>query len=81
MQDFPELTSISTVSMISSIGVTKSGQCTQYRSTSARVKALTPFAMMAGTLQLSRALTDRELSDAILDEGIRNVLALFDAQS
>jgi TetR/AcrR family transcriptional regulator, transcriptional repressor for nem operon len=46
---------------------------------SARVKTLSVFAMMAGTLQLSRALADRQLADAVLDQGIRNALALLDA--
>ncbi|MEV6603550.1 TetR/AcrR family transcriptional regulator [Kutzneria sp. NPDC051319] len=43
----------------------------------ARVKALSLLAMLAGTLQLSRALTDRQLSDALLEQGIRNALALL----
>ncbi len=46
---------------------------------SARVKALTVFGMMVGTMQLSRALADRRLADAILEQGVQNVLALFDA--
>ncbi|MFG3615563.1 TetR/AcrR family transcriptional regulator [Nocardia sp. NPDC047654] len=44
---------------------------------SARARVLSVFAMMTGTLQLSRALSDRKLADDILDEGIRNVLALL----
>jgi len=44
---------------------------------SARVQALTIFASMVGTLQLSRALADRKLSDGVLAEGIENALALF----
>jgi AcrR family transcriptional regulator len=44
---------------------------------SARVKALSVIALMVGTLQMSRALTDRQLSDAILDQGIQNALALL----
>ena len=44
---------------------------------SARVKTLSVFALMVGTLQLSRALVDRELADAVLDHGIQNALALL----
>ena len=47
---------------------------------SARVKTLSVFAMMAGTLQLSRALADRQLADEVLEEGIRNALALMGAE-
>ena len=47
---------------------------------SARVKTLSVFAMMAGTLQLSRALADRQLADKVLEEGIRNALALMGAE-
>jgi TetR/AcrR family transcriptional regulator, transcriptional repressor for nem operon len=43
---------------------------------SARVKALTLFAGMAGTLQLSRALADKQLADEVLEQGIENALAL-----
>ena len=46
---------------------------------SARVKALSVFAMMAGTVQLSRALADRQLADAILDQGLQSALALLSA--
>jgi TetR/AcrR family transcriptional regulator, transcriptional repressor for nem operon len=46
---------------------------------SARVKALTLFGMMVGTMQLSRALADRRLADAILEQGVQNALALLDA--
>ncbi|MBV9892635.1 MAG: TetR/AcrR family transcriptional regulator, partial [Chloroflexi bacterium] len=44
---------------------------------SARVKTLSVFALMVGTLQLSRALADRRLADAVLEQGIQNALALF----
>ena len=44
---------------------------------SARVKTLSVFALMVGTLQLSRALADRDLADAVLEEGIQNALALL----
>ena len=47
---------------------------------SARVKTLSVFAMMVGTLQLSRALADRHLADAILAQGIHNALAALDAK-
>ena len=43
---------------------------------SARIRALSIFASMAGTLQLSRALADRELADDVLRQGIDNVLLL-----
>jgi TetR/AcrR family transcriptional regulator, transcriptional repressor for nem operon len=46
---------------------------------SARVKTLSVFAMMAGTLQLSRALADRQLADQVLDQALHNTLALLDA--
>jgi TetR/AcrR family transcriptional repressor of nem operon len=46
---------------------------------SARVKALSVCAMMVGTLQLSRALADRQLADAVLDQGLQNALALLGA--
>jgi hypothetical protein len=47
---------------------------------SARVKALSLLGLMAGTLQLSRALTDRQLSDDLLEQGLRNALALLSAE-
>ncbi|MGX9901143.1 TetR/AcrR family transcriptional regulator [Arthrobacter sp. SA17] len=47
---------------------------------SGRVKALSLLGLMAGTLQLSRALTDRQLSDDLLGQGLRNALALVDAE-
>ncbi|MFI6309835.1 TetR family transcriptional regulator [Nocardia fusca] len=47
---------------------------------SARVKVLSVFAMMAGTLQLSRALSDRQLADELLERGVRDVLAIVDAE-
>ena len=46
---------------------------------SARVKTISVFAMMAGTLQLSRALADRQLAVAVLDQGLQNALALLGA--
>jgi TetR/AcrR family transcriptional regulator, transcriptional repressor for nem operon len=47
---------------------------------SARVNTLSVFAMMVGTLQLSRALADRQLADAVLEQGIRNAIALLGAE-
>src|SRR6476661_77436 len=47
---------------------------------SARVKALSLLGLMAGTLQLTRALTDRQLSDDLLEQGLRNALALLGAE-
>ena len=47
---------------------------------SARVQTLSVFAMMIGTLQLSRALADRQVADAVLAQGIQNVLALLGAR-
>ncbi|WAU84151.1 TetR/AcrR family transcriptional regulator [Streptomyces sp. Qhu-G9] len=44
---------------------------------SARTKTLSVYAMMIGTLQLSRALTDRRLSDALLEEGVHHALTAF----
>ena len=46
---------------------------------SARGKTLGLFAMLIGTLQLSRALADRRLADEVLEQGIKNALALIDA--
>ena len=43
---------------------------------SARVRALSVFASMVGTVQLSRALVDRDLADDVLAQGIDNALAL-----
>jgi hypothetical protein len=45
---------------------------------SARLQALSLYAGMVGTLQMSRALADRTLADAILEQGIRNALALLE---
>ena len=47
---------------------------------SARVKTLSIFAMMVGTLQLSRSLADRQLANAVLQQGLQNVLALLGAE-
>jgi TetR/AcrR family transcriptional repressor of nem operon len=47
---------------------------------SARGKTLSVFAMMVGTLQLSRALADRQLADEVLEQGIHNALELLGAE-
>src|SRR5215210_3748069 len=44
----------------------------------ARTDALTTFGMMIGTLQLARALTDRNLSDQLLARGVETALKLLD---
>lgn len=44
---------------------------------SARMTVLGVFAMVIGTLQLSRALTDPQVSDAVLEQGIQNALAML----
>ena len=44
---------------------------------SARVRALGAFALMVGTLQVSRALADKRLADDVLEQGIQNALALL----
>jgi len=46
----------------------------------ARVQALSVFALMVGTLQVSRALTDQDLADAVLEQGIQNALTLLGAE-
>jgi TetR/AcrR family transcriptional regulator, transcriptional repressor for nem operon len=45
---------------------------------SARGKTLGLFALLIGTMQLSRALADRRLADEVLQQGIKNALALMD---
>ena len=44
----------------------------------ARTDALTIFGMMIGTLQLARALTDRDLSDQLLARAVETALKLLD---
>ena len=44
----------------------------------ARTDALTLFGLMVGTLQLARALTDRDLSDQLLARGVQTALKLLD---
>ena len=48
---------------------------------SVRTKTLSVYAMMVGTLQLSRALADQRLSDELLNEGIHNALTLLGVQA
>jgi TetR/AcrR family transcriptional regulator, transcriptional repressor for nem operon len=43
----------------------------------ARTDALTVFGLMVGTLQLARALTDRDLSDRLLDHGAETALKML----
>jgi TetR/AcrR family transcriptional regulator, transcriptional repressor for nem operon len=43
---------------------------------SARATTLSLFALLIGTLQLSRALTDRRLADEVLESGIDHALEL-----
>jgi TetR/AcrR family transcriptional regulator, transcriptional repressor for nem operon len=45
----------------------------------ARATTLSVYASMVGTLQLSRALADRELADEVLEQGIHNALMALDA--
>jgi TetR/AcrR family transcriptional regulator, transcriptional repressor for nem operon len=47
---------------------------------SARMRTLSIYALMVGTLQLSRALADRQLADLILEQGIQSALALLAAE-
>jgi TetR/AcrR family transcriptional regulator, transcriptional repressor for nem operon len=47
----------------------------------ARTDALTVFGLMVGTLQLARALTDRDLSDQLLARGVETALKLLDDQA
>jgi TetR/AcrR family transcriptional regulator, transcriptional repressor for nem operon len=56
------------------------GRMTPEDPLASRVKALSLLGLMAGTLQLSRALTDRQLSDDLLAQGLNNALAVVDAE-
>ena len=47
----------------------------------ARADALTIFGLMVGTLQLARALTDRDLSDQLLARGVETALKLLDSRA
>ena len=44
----------------------------------ARTDALALFGLMVGTLQLARALTDRDLSDQLLARGVETAMKLLD---
>jgi TetR/AcrR family transcriptional repressor of nem operon len=44
---------------------------------SVRTQALSVFALMVGTLQLSRALSDRALADQVIEQGLQNALSLL----
>ena len=46
---------------------------------SIRTHTFAAVASMIGTLQLSRALTDPKLADALLEQGIDNAIRLFAA--
>jgi AcrR family transcriptional regulator len=43
----------------------------------AQGRALSLFTMIIGTLQLSRAVTDRELSDELLEQGLTNAVGFL----
>jgi TetR/AcrR family transcriptional regulator, transcriptional repressor for nem operon len=43
----------------------------------ARTEALTLFGLLLGTLQLARALTDRDLSNQILAQGVETAMKLL----
>jgi hypothetical protein len=43
----------------------------------AQGRALSLFTMIIGTLQLSRAVADRELSDELLEQGITNAVGFL----
>jgi AcrR family transcriptional regulator len=45
----------------------------------ARATTLSVFALMIGTLQLSRAVADTQLADEILEQGLQNALTLLGA--
>lgn len=46
--------------------------------TAARVTTLSAYALLVGTIQLSRCLTDPGLAEAILEEGARNAMLILD---
>src|SRR3954447_5096681 len=47
----------------------------------ARTDALTIFGLLIGTLQLARALADRDLSDQLLARGVKTALKLLNDQA
>ncbi|MFI5429633.1 TetR/AcrR family transcriptional regulator [Aeromicrobium sp. UC242_57] len=44
----------------------------------ARARAFSAYALMVGTMQFARALTDDELSRAVIAQGLADVLAMLD---
>jgi TetR/AcrR family transcriptional regulator, transcriptional repressor for nem operon len=46
---------------------------------SVHAQVLSAFALMVGTVQLSRAVADGQLADKILEQGVENALALLSA--
>jgi TetR/AcrR family transcriptional regulator, transcriptional repressor for nem operon len=48
---------------------------------SARGTALALFTMLVGSLQLARAMSEKKLSDAVLEEGIRSARAILDGRT
>ena len=48
---------------------------------SARTTALSLYTMLVGSMQLARALSDKKLSDDVLEEGIRSAEKLLSARS
>jgi TetR/AcrR family transcriptional repressor of nem operon len=44
---------------------------------SARVRTLSVFAFMVGTLEISRALADQQLADEVLEQGMHTALTLL----
>ena len=44
---------------------------------SARATTVSAFAMMIGTLQLCRAVADRQLAEEVLEQGVQNALAML----
>jgi TetR/AcrR family transcriptional repressor of nem operon len=53
------------------------GRLVGVEASQARVAVLGMFASMVGTIQLSRALTDRPLADAVLEQGVQNAIDLI----
>jgi TetR/AcrR family transcriptional regulator, transcriptional repressor for nem operon len=47
---------------------------------SARAQTLSIYALLVGTVQLSRALADRQLADLVLEQGVRSALQLLGAE-
>jgi TetR/AcrR family transcriptional regulator, transcriptional repressor for nem operon len=47
---------------------------------SARAQTLSIYALLVGTVQLSRALADQQLADLVLEQGIQSALRLLGAE-